>query len=254
MALVATGLLPEGGSVRHHPGRGDGPAVVAGGTGGGHRRPGDALLTSRGRCSRWPPARSRCRPAPEPSGQLRPAAHAAVQHPRQHPAVVAGVSLGRRPVGVVRQVARRLDDLAGRHDPAHDAGVAPSRRPSVDRSGVFSRPGTSAAVTASQCSDPGCTTDAVPAQVTRRPPLSLLRSTTSTRAPSSMSGSGCSSPPETTQSASSCQTCQTACARPAWRIQETPVFFASSAIRASCQRLALGSVTPPSLPDAGPGQ
>ncbi|MGZ4458335.1 MAG: hypothetical protein ACXVW9_04395 [Nocardioidaceae bacterium] len=85
-------------------------------------------------------------------------------------------------------------------------------------------------MTGSHSSSSGRTTDTSPTQVTSRPPFSLDRITTSTRSTSSIPGSGCSSPPETRQSASSYQRCQTACERSAYRTQLTPVFLPSSAM------------------------
>ena len=177
------------------------------------------------------PARSPCRRPPEPcgSGQLRPARDPAVQDPRQRAAGGRRRSDRRGPVVAVGQVARRLDELPGRHDPAAPRWSAPSPSAAVARSGGVQPvrpPGRRSPAPTART--PGRTTDAVPTHVTSRPPLSLLRITTSTRAPSSMSGSGCSSrrTPRTARRRPRRATPRARRPSGVAASQQTPVFFA----------------------------
>ena len=89
---------------------------------------------------------------------------------------------------VVGQVARAPRRARRSARPGAPRWCAPSRRRRSSGPARSAGPAPGRAVTGPHCSDPGRTTDAVPTQVTSRPPLSLLRISTSTRAPSSRSG------------------------------------------------------------------
>ena len=221
MALAVAGLLPEGGRYDIVQGieMGRPSALHCRVEAESAARPRAATWPAR--CGRSPPARSPSRTrGPDRSAEPGPPQHPPVKDPGQRAPGGGRRLLRGGQVGVVRERPRCLHELPGRHDPPHGAGAAPSpRRPSA-RSGRLSRAGHQrgrgrlpplvVGPYDGRGADPGHQPAAVvlaaqhDLDAGRRPPTS---------------GSGCSVPPETTQSASSDQTCHTACERPAWRTQ-----------------------------------
>ena len=124
IALVAAGLLPEGGPLRHRAGDRDGPPVLAPGSGRGVGRGGDPLPRRRPSCP-WHPARSPYR-RPDPprsaSGAASPAGAAPWGAGRGWwPAWASGSR------GAPRPTARRGPPrLAGRGQPG-DPAASPTR-------------------------------------------------------------------------------------------------------------------------------
>ena len=156
LALVATGLLPEGGRYTIRQGS-RWAALDAVRTRGGHRRVRDAVPRRRAGAAGGLRRDQASRPSPEGcgSGQLRPALDPPVQDPRQR---AAGGR--RRPDRGGAVVACRTGRPAPRRarrsaPPGARRWCGPSPSAAVARSGAFSRPGTRAPVTGPHCSDPG---------------------------------------------------------------------------------------------------
>lgn len=140
--------------------------------------------------------------------------------------------------GVAAGGSARLESGSGSTVPV---GVRrTTRQPPAQRSvrcslsGALSRLPFSSATAASHASVPGATSDTAARQVSRRPPLSLLRTVTDAWPPSVSSGSGCSPGPSPTSTAApSSHTCHTgrAALGPPWT-QMSPDFLVASSMRA----------------------